>query len=39
MAVLDRWRNFVEDAEYVAAFDGETVKFSRRIFVDVTNRD
>jgi hypothetical protein len=39
MAVLDRWRHFVDDPEYVAAFDEETVELSRRIFGDVTNRD
>ena len=39
MAVLDRWRNFIDDPEYVAAFDEETVELSRKIFGDVTNRD
>ena len=38
MAVLDRWRHFVDDPEYVAAFDEETVELSRRIFGDITNR-
>jgi len=36
MAVLDRWRQFVDDPEYVTAFDEETVELSRRIFGDVT---
>jgi hypothetical protein len=36
MAVLDRWRHFIDDPEYVAAFDEETVELSRRIFGDVT---
>ena len=36
MAVLDRWRQFIDDQEYVAAFDEETVELSRRIFGDVT---
>ena len=39
MAVLDRWQNFIDDPDYVAAFDEETVELSRRIFGDVTNRD
>lgn len=36
MAVLDRWRHFVDDPEYVAAFDEETIELSRRIFGDIT---
>ena len=36
MAVLDRWRQFIDDPEYVTAFDEETVELSRRIFGDVT---
>ena len=36
MAVLDRWRQFIGDPEYVAAFDEETVELSRTIFGDVT---
>jgi hypothetical protein len=39
MAVLDRWRHFIDDPDYVAAFDEETVELSRRIFGDVTKRD
>ena len=39
MAVLDRWRRFIDDPEFVAAFDEETVELSRRIFGDVTHRD
>ena len=39
MAVLDRWQNFIDDPEYVAAFDEETVELSRRIFGDVTRGD
>jgi hypothetical protein len=39
MAVLDRWRHFIDDPEYVAAFDEETVELSRRIFGDVTARE
>jgi hypothetical protein len=39
MAVLDRWRHFIDDPEYVAAFDEETVELSTRIFGDVTNRE
>ena len=39
MKVLDRWRHFIDDPEYVAAFDEETVELSRRIFGDVTARD
>ncbi len=36
MAVLDRWRHFLDDPDYLAAFDEETVDLSRRIFGDVT---
>lgn len=36
MAVLDRWRHFVDDPVYTSAFDAETVELSRRIFGDVT---
>lgn len=36
MAVLDRWRHYIDDPEYVAAFDEETVELSHRIFGDVT---
>jgi hypothetical protein len=36
MAVLERWRHFIDDPEYVAAFDEETVELSRRIFGNVT---
>ena len=36
MAVLERWRHFIDDPEYLAAFDKETVELSRRIFGDVT---
>ena len=36
MAVLDRWRHFIDDPNYVAAFDEETVELSRKIFGDVT---
>jgi hypothetical protein len=39
MAVLDRWRHFIDDPEYVAAFDEETIELSRRIFGDVTARE
>lgn len=39
MAVLDRWRHFIDDPEYVAAFDQETIELSRRIFGDVTARE
>ena len=39
MKVLDRWRHFIDDPDYVAAFDEETVELSRRIFGDVTNRE
>ena len=39
MAVLDRWRHFIDDPEYVAAFDEETVELSRRIFGDITARE
>jgi hypothetical protein len=38
MAVLDRWRHFIDDPDYIAAFDEETVDLSRRIFGDVTSR-
>jgi len=36
MAVLERWRHFIDDPDYIAAFDEETVDLSRRIFGDVT---
>jgi len=36
MAVLERWRHFIDDPDYIAAFDEETVELSRRIFGDVT---
>ena len=39
MAVLDRWRHFVDNPEYLAAFDAETIELSRRIFGDIANRD
>ena len=39
MPVLHCWRQFVDDPEYVAAFDEETVELSRRIFGDVTKRN
>jgi len=39
MAVLDRWRHFIDDPEYVAAFDEETVELSRQIFGDVTSSE
>jgi hypothetical protein len=38
MAVLDRWRHFADEPEFLAAFDDETVDLSRRIFGDVTKR-
>ncbi len=38
MAVLERWRHFIDDSEYVAAFDEETIELSQRIFGDITNR-
>ena len=36
MAVLERWRHFVDDPDYLAAFDEETMELSRKIFGDVT---
>jgi hypothetical protein len=39
MKVLDRWRHFIDDPEYVAAFDEETVELSRRIFGDITTSE
>lgn len=36
MAVLDRWRRCLEDPEYVAAFDRETLELSTTIFGDVS---
>jgi hypothetical protein len=36
MEVLERWRHFADDPDYLAAFDGETVELSRRIFGEVT---
>lgn len=36
MAVLERWRHFADDPDYLAAFDEETVGLSRKIFGDVT---
>lgn len=36
MAVLERWRHFIDDPDYLAAFDEETVELSRRIFGDLT---
>jgi hypothetical protein len=39
MKVLERWRHFIDDPEYLAAFDEETVELSRRIFGDVTAKN
>jgi len=36
MKVLERWRHFVDDPAYRAAFDAETIELSNRIFGDVT---
>jgi hypothetical protein len=39
MAVLDRWRHFIDEPEYLAAFDQETIELSGKIFGDMTNRE
>ena len=36
MKVLERWRRFADDREFLDAFDEETIELSNRIFGDVT---